>query len=168
MNFPSYWWYQVLFYTFLGIENGKSCREPSSQFCKIAGVCVRMYELFWVINRCGVCVQRYELFWDTPQKMTVLQKFYLVFVPEWHFCGVSLRFKIRVPVARNTRFPIFCEVSVLPSSLCHLRSVKGQRQEHITREFPSTLTSQIKIFIVPYYIPWGHPRSWNFQMNIFI
>jgi hypothetical protein len=27
---------------------------------------------------------------DTPQKMTVLQKFYLIFVPERHFCGVSL------------------------------------------------------------------------------
>jgi hypothetical protein len=26
---------------------------------------------------------------DTPQKMTVLQKFYLIFVPERHFCGVS-------------------------------------------------------------------------------
>jgi hypothetical protein len=26
-------------------------------------------------------------------------------------------------------------------------------QEHITREFPSTLTSQIKIYIVEYYIP---------------
>jgi hypothetical protein len=26
-------------------------------------------------------------------------------------------------------------------------------QEHITREFPSTLTSQIKIFIVEYYMP---------------
>jgi hypothetical protein len=29
----------------------------------------------------------------------------------------------------------------------------GFVQEHITREFPSTLTSQIKIFIVVYYIP---------------
>jgi hypothetical protein len=28
--------------------------------------------------------------WDTPQKMTVLQKFYLIFVPERHFCGVSV------------------------------------------------------------------------------
>jgi hypothetical protein len=31
-----------------------------------------------------------QTFWDTPQKMTVLQKFYLIFVPERHFCGVSL------------------------------------------------------------------------------
>jgi hypothetical protein len=54
---------------FLGIEKGKSCREPFSQFCKIAdannchGVC-KMYELFWVINCCGICVQMYELFSD--------------------------------------------------------------------------------------------------------
>jgi hypothetical protein len=41
-------------------------------------------------------------------------------------------------------------------------------QEHITIEFPSTLTSQIKIFIVEYYIPWGHPRSRNSLMNILI
>jgi hypothetical protein len=27
--------------------------------------------------------------WDTPQKMTLLQKFYVSFVPERHFCGVS-------------------------------------------------------------------------------
>jgi hypothetical protein len=28
--------------------------------------------------------------WDTPQKMTFLLKFYVIFVPERHFCGVSL------------------------------------------------------------------------------
>jgi hypothetical protein len=60
----------MLFYTFLGIEKGKSCRKPLSQFCKIAddndchGICVQMYKLFWVINCHGICVQRYELFWD--------------------------------------------------------------------------------------------------------
>jgi hypothetical protein len=27
--------------------------------------------------------------WDTPQKMTFLWKFYVIFVPERHFCGVS-------------------------------------------------------------------------------
>jgi hypothetical protein len=69
-NFPSYWWYQVLFYTFLGIKKCKSCREPSSQFCKIAnandchGICVQMHELFWVLNCHGIDVQRYKLFWD--------------------------------------------------------------------------------------------------------
>jgi hypothetical protein len=44
----------------------------------------------------------------------------------------------------------------------------GRPQEHITREFPSTLTSQIKIYIVVYYTPLGHPRSRNSPMNIFI
>jgi hypothetical protein len=36
---------------------------------------------------------------------------------------------------------------------CLLLCVLGCTQEHITIEFPSTLTSQIKIFIVEYYIP---------------
>ncbi len=49
-----------------------------------------------------------------------------------------------------------------------LRRTSNEPQEHITREFPSTLTSQIKIYIVVYYIPRGHPRSRNSPMNIFI
>jgi hypothetical protein len=103
-------------------------------------------------------VKRYR--WDTPQKMTFLLKFYVIFVPERHFCGVSLaasssRIDHHHTVHHRSRHAFTQNETT--TQIHHTHTLIQKRHYKTMKLYAIILTLLSLVSEVCSYLKWGEP-----------